>query len=241
MSPTKPAKPSRRAVHATATADDADEQAGDDDAVDSSDEDNDSENGGSEEDNDDDDDGDDDDGTSRKRRGKPSAAKATKGKKSSGKGKTKKAGKKAKGSKSIAKSMELLRVVDELTEEDGAGAGAGAIGGEEMQHLFVRRFCSEGIRFAEQMAGAIPVLCQLMTSKNVTDVVEAVRFLTKARTYGLPGNSCETCHLDIAGGGIQSPLSTSAHDRVRVPCACACALHRNQGGPAAHVDAGVVV
>ncbi len=58
---------------------------------------------------------------------------------------------------------------------------------EEVRHMNIRGYCIVAHRFAEQMSSAVPVISQLMGSKNISDVVEAIRFMARARTYNLPG------------------------------------------------------
>ena len=76
---------------------------------------------------------------------------------------------------------------DTVKQKAGVAEEEGVLTDEHKRHLALRAFCGAALKFAEQMAAAVPVLCQLMGSKTATDAVAAMRFLAKAKTFALDG------------------------------------------------------
>jgi condensin complex subunit 1 len=77
-------------------------------------------------------------------------------------------------------------------EEDGPAAAAqedSEEGQEEadLAHANARAYLAAAVKFCEQLSAAVPVICQLMGSSTKTEVNEAIRFMSRARSYGLPG------------------------------------------------------
>ncbi len=55
-----------------------------------------------------------------------------------------------------------------------------------MQHLRTfERWASESIEFISSIHKAVPLICQLLGSKNASDVLEAIQFFVTAKEFGL--------------------------------------------------------
>ena len=85
-------------------------------------------------------------------------------------------------------------VVDEEDEEDATAETAAAQDEKDMEnsedamkHASARMYLTAALKFCEQISAAIPVISQLMGSSTKTEVNESIRFMSRARSYGLPG------------------------------------------------------
>lgn len=58
---------------------------------------------------------------------------------------------------------------------------------EDFAHANARAYIAAAVKFCEQLSAAVPVISQLMGSSTKTEVNEAIRFMSRARSYGLPG------------------------------------------------------
>jgi condensin complex subunit 1 len=47
------------------------------------------------------------------------------------------------------------------------------------------KYCKEAIHFITEIHGAIPVLCQLLGSKNASDILETIEFFVAATSFGV--------------------------------------------------------
>lgn len=64
------------------------------------------------------------------------------------------------------------------------GAGKIVISAEKMQQLtLMKKFHTDAIKFIQQIHSAVPIICQLLSSKSKQEVLEAMDFLVTAYEY----------------------------------------------------------
>lgn len=87
----------------------------------------------------------------------------------------------------LADSEKTMQAEADGVARPPSGTADVAVTPEVAAYVQHRALASAGLAFAQQLAGAVPGLEAMMGSKVGSDVMEAIRFLSRARLFGVPG------------------------------------------------------
>jgi len=114
-------------------------------------------------------------------------------------------------------AASLLSHLEDLHEESSEGTEGGnsvAVSQEAAAYVRARAAFIAAREFSTSLGAAIPAMSAMLASKNGSDVMEAIRFLSHARTFGLAGAEAALAEMLVlvwAGGNVKAEVVATFH------------------------------